>query len=125
MIIGKLICDKIECPLNAERCVVSKEKDPKDDIILVRSNICYSKTGDELQKSVTTETVNPNSQINVLIEGYRSGGIRSFNSIISEDFDEEAFVAEMDAFQTNLNRDMHDLDKELQQMNYELFHMFD
>lgn len=125
MIIGKFICDKIECPLNTERCVVSKEKDPKDDIILVRSNICYSKTGDELQKSVTTETVNPNSQINVLIESYRSGGIRSINSIMSEDFDEEAFAAEMDAFQKNLNRDMDDLEKELQQMNYELVHMFD
>lgn len=121
LIVDKFICDKIECPQNADSCVVSKRKDPKDPSVLVRSNICYSRTGEEVKKSVTTEAVNPNSQIKVLVEAYRNGGINSINTINTEEFDEEAFATQ----QAEFNENMENLHRGLAEMRYRLEHMFD
>ncbi|XP_005177207.3 uncharacterized protein LOC101894797 [Musca domestica] len=121
-------CDQLRCPLDAERCLVTKENDPKDPSILVRTNICYSKNGVELDKLSTRQTVDPNSQIKVRIEGYRNGLVSSINignSVTSNDFDSEEFEAEMEKFNHDLNKGMEELNKGLNQMSYNLAHMFD
>ncbi|XP_073840811.1 uncharacterized protein [Musca autumnalis] len=124
---GIFRCDKITCPAEAERCLVTKEKDPKDPSILVRTNICYSRTGQELSNSVNNETVDPSTQISLHVEGNRSGGISSVNSINngnSNDFDSEEFAANMEIFRNNLNQEMYNLNRELSQMSQNLANMF-
>ncbi|XP_075160353.1 uncharacterized protein LOC142233338 [Haematobia irritans] len=123
---GKLRCDKIVCPLDTERCVVSKEKDPNDPTVLVRSNICYSANGEELANSLTNETIDPHTQISFLIEANRYGSISTVNSYNSfqstsiGQFDKEAFNAGMET----LNRSMVALNKGLSQMSHQLANMF-
>ncbi|XP_013119209.2 uncharacterized protein LOC106096160 [Stomoxys calcitrans] len=127
---NKFRCDKIECPLNAEYCVVTKEKDPNDASVLVRSNTCYTKLNEELTKSVFKETVDPNTHIHLILKAGRNGGVSSINSSNSlqtgntGDFDAEAFNAQMKNFQENLNRGMENLSSSLNTMSNRLQNMF-
>ncbi|NP_001298181.1 uncharacterized LOC106083545 precursor [Stomoxys calcitrans] len=71
---SKFQCDKMLCPSSAERCVVTKEKDPKNPRVLVRTNTCLSRTGVELRKKTWQEGTNPNAKVSVHIEGLRYVG---------------------------------------------------
>ncbi|XP_075161526.1 uncharacterized protein LOC142234310 [Haematobia irritans] len=71
---AKFQCDKMICPSSAERCVVTKQKDPKNPKVLVRTNTCISRTGVELRKKTWLEGTDASSKVNVRIEGHRYVG---------------------------------------------------
>ncbi|XP_013119210.1 uncharacterized protein LOC106096161 [Stomoxys calcitrans] len=126
----KFRCDKIECPLNAEYCVVTKQKHPNDASVLLRSNTCFAMSGEELVKSVFNEPIDPNTQIQLTLQANRSGGISSINSlnslqtITTGDFDEEAFNAQMNNFKENFSRGMANLNNGLMAMSNRMQNMF-
>ncbi|XP_075161958.1 uncharacterized protein LOC142234669 [Haematobia irritans] len=95
-------CDRIECPLETERCVVTKEKHPKSNWMLVNTNICYAKDGRVLKKAERQQSIDPKVYVSVRLEGTRNAGSSSFNA--GNDSNED----ENDAF----NRAVDELSKD-------------
>ncbi|XP_073821703.1 uncharacterized protein [Musca autumnalis] len=57
-------CDRISCPPNAHRCVVTKTSTNHHLTIVIRENLCYSISNQLLKRSKTYETVNTAEPIN-------------------------------------------------------------
>ncbi|NP_001298180.1 uncharacterized LOC106083544 precursor [Stomoxys calcitrans] len=69
-------CDRIECPMETERCVVTKEKHPQSDWMLVVSNQCYSQDGTLLKKAEKQQSIDPKVHVKIHLEGRRIYGDR-------------------------------------------------
>ncbi|XP_065360281.1 uncharacterized protein LOC135954137 [Calliphora vicina] len=135
---GIWLCDRIECPPDADRCFVSKSNEV-DPSILKRVNYCYSRDNQILKQHVSETPVDPNSKIKMQMTSTRNGGIITSNDgyIGSlEDFDEEKFNRQMNKMKTNLKHmnenvnknlkhQMHNLHENLNKMKNKMAHMFD
>ncbi|KAM7356069.1 uncharacterized protein ACRADG_001924 isoform 2-T2 [Cochliomyia hominivorax] len=114
----KWLCDQIECPLDADRCVVTKSNE-NDPAVLVRTNICYSKDNKKLEEKVTTSAVDTNSNINMNLVSYAHGG----TTIVGGDgnFDSKKFQEDLDRnlghMQANLDDEMNNLQVNLNNMH--------
>ncbi|KAM7357140.1 uncharacterized protein ACRADG_002632 [Cochliomyia hominivorax] len=88
----KWTCDYIECPLDADRCVVKKTN--KDDITtLVRINVCFSKNDEILVEKVTTSKTDDDHLIDMVMVSYSNGVIEIDGA---GSFDEQGFDLEIE-----------------------------
>ncbi|XP_075161644.1 uncharacterized protein LOC142234403 [Haematobia irritans] len=67
-------CDKIVCPANAEHCIVTLEKDPRNERIVAHTNVCLSATGAVLDKKTWYKGTFGKPKVNVRVEGSRYEG---------------------------------------------------
>ncbi|XP_037815533.1 uncharacterized protein LOC119606188 [Lucilia sericata] len=115
----KWACDRIECPLDAFRCFVSKSNE-ENPSILKRVNTCYTKDNQVLVTEEFEAPADPTSRIREQVTFTRNGDAISASSGL-ENYDDEKFKAEMkekmDKMQAEMDAKMKELHDKLQQMN--------
>ncbi|KAI8122122.1 hypothetical protein FF38_05680 [Lucilia cuprina] len=114
----KWICDKIECPLDAFRCFVSKSNE-ENPSVLKRVNTCYTKDNQALTHKEFESPIDPSSHIRVQMTSTRNGNMITASSGL-ENFDEKKFQEEMNKIQANIKAQMNDLHVNLQKMNEDI-----
>lgn len=66
-------CDKIICPSNTYRCVVSKHKETPDATILKRINMCYDISSNVVSGKTFMEPIEADANVETSITAYRHG----------------------------------------------------
>ncbi|XP_075161833.1 uncharacterized protein LOC142234557 [Haematobia irritans] len=107
-------CDKISCPADTERCVVSTEKDPRNPRILAHTNLCLSRTGSVLEKKTWYESTFKKQKVNVHIDAYRYEG-KFTPQVLANNWDAGKIDAGKTAKEDNdaFNRAVEELSKSL------------
>ncbi|XP_037815525.1 uncharacterized protein LOC119606179 [Lucilia sericata] len=149
----KWVCDRIECPMDAFRCFVSKSNE-ENPSVLKRINTCYTKDNQVLVKQEFESPTDPRSRIRGQVtylsnddvitapNGLENYDDEKFKAQMKEEFDkmQADMAADMAAEMKNLhddlqkmkeeiNRDiqyeMRDWQHDLSEMQYDFDHMFD
>ncbi|XP_037815635.1 uncharacterized protein LOC119606265 [Lucilia sericata] len=112
-------CDRIECPMSAYRCFVSKSNED-DPSVLTRVNACFTKDNRLIAHEAFYSHADPKSRIRVQVTSTRNGNIVSSTNGL-ENYDEEKVNAhiqgEMNKMQANVNAQMENLHANLHSMN--------
>ncbi|XP_037815544.1 uncharacterized protein LOC119606194 [Lucilia sericata] len=118
----KWVCDRIECPMDAFRCFVSKSNE-ENPSVLKRVNTCYTKDNQVLVQKEEETPIDPRSQIRGQVTLLCNGdAISAPNGL--ENYDDEKYKAqvkaEMDKMQADMDAQMKDLHANLQKMNEDI-----
>ncbi|XP_023305827.2 uncharacterized protein LOC111687604 [Lucilia cuprina] len=113
------ICDRIECPMSAFRCFVSKSNEGNPSV-LTRVNACFTKDNRLVAHEEFYSHADPRSRIRVQVTSTRNGNIISHSNGL-ENFNEEKVNAhiqsEMNKMQAKVNAQMEHLHDNLHSMN--------
>ncbi|XP_037815623.1 uncharacterized protein LOC119606259 [Lucilia sericata] len=101
---NKWVCDRIECPMDAFRCFVSKSNE-ENSSVLKRVNTCYTKDNQVLAHKVFETPVDPRSRIRGQVTFLRNDDVISAPNGL-ENYDDEKFKAQVKAEMDKMHADM-------------------
>ncbi|XP_037815556.1 uncharacterized protein LOC119606204 [Lucilia sericata] len=118
----KWVCDRIECPMDAYRCFVSKSNE-ENPSVLKRVNTCYTKDNQVLVRKEFESPADPNSRIRGQVTYLSNDEVISAPNGL-ENYDDEKFKAQMkeerNKMQAEMAAEMKKVQDDIQKMKEEI-----
>ncbi|XP_037815645.1 uncharacterized protein LOC119606273 [Lucilia sericata] len=121
----KWVCDRIECPMDAFRCFVSKSN-VENPSVLKRVNTCYTKDNQVLVQKEFESSADPKSRIQGQVTTTRNGSVITASNGL-ENYDDKKFKAqkkeEKDKMKADMKAQKEELKANLKKMKENIKHM--